>query len=243
MSKRVLITGGTRGVGLAVAARLKLEGYDVIATGRKPTAELAELAASGGGDGRVQFAELELGRHEGFQSFIAGLVKEGGPLYGLINNAAIGLDGVLATMHDTQIADLVNVNVLGTILLTKYAHRSMLARREGRIINISSIIAHTGFNGLSVYAASKAAMQGFTRSLARELGRVNITVNAIAPGYMATDMSAGLDDDKLGAIRRRSPLGRLAETRDVAALVSFLLSEDARNITGTCMTVDAGSTA
>lgn len=243
MSQRVLITGGTRGVGLAIVARLKTEGYAVIATGRKSTPELEALAASGDGPGSVQFRELELSRHEGFQSFIAGLVADGGPLYGLVNNAAMGLDGVLATMHDSQIAQLVNVNVLGTILLTKYAHRSMLARREGRIVNISSIIAHTGFSGLSVYAASKAAMQGFTRSLARELGRVNITVNAIAPGYMATDMSAGLDDEKLSAIRRRSPLGRLAETQDIAALTAFLLSSEARNITGTCMTVDAGSTA
>jgi len=243
MPKRVLITGGTRGAGLAVAARLKRDGYDVIATGRKPTAALTKLAADGEGSGTVQFRALELSRHDSFQSFIGDLVKDGGPLYGLVNNAAIGLDGVLATMHDSQIAELVNVNVLGTILLTKYAHRSMLARREGRIVNISSIIAHTGFNGLSVYAASKAALQGFTRSLARELGRVNITVNAIAPGYMATDMSAGLDDEKLGSIRRRSPLGRLAETEDVAATVSFLLSAAARNITGACITVDAGSTA
>ncbi len=243
MPKRVLITGGTRGVGLAIAARLKRDGCEVIATGRRETPALTELAASGEGPGTVQFRALELGRHDSFQPFIAELVRDGGPLYGLINNAAIGLDGVLATMHDSQIAELVNVNVLGTILLTKYAHRSMLARREGRIVNISSIIAHTGFNGLSVYAASKAAMQGFTRSLARELGRVNITVNAIAPGYMATDMSAGLDDEKLGSIRRRSPLGRLAETDDVAAVVSFLLSDAAKNITGTCITVDAGSTA
>lgn len=243
MSKRVLVTGGTRGVGLAVAARLKLEGYHVLATGRKPTEALDQLAASGEGPGTVEFHALELGRHDTFQEFIAGLVRSGGPLYGLVNNAAIGLDGVLATMHDSQIAELVNVNVLGTILLTKYAHRTMLAKRTGRIVNISSIIAHTGFSGLSVYAASKAAMQGFTRSLARELGRVNITVNAIAPGYMATDMSSGLDDDKLGAIRRRSPLGRLAETSDVAAMTAFLLSDDARNITGTCFTVDGGSTA
>jgi 3-oxoacyl-[acyl-carrier protein] reductase len=225
-----------------MAARLKRDGYDVIATGRKPTEALERLIAEEGA-GSVQFRALELGNHESFQPFVAALVKEGGPLYGLINNAALGLDGVLATMHDSQITELVNVNVLGTILLTKYAHRSMLARREGRIINVSSIIAHTGFNGLSVYAATKAALQGFTRSLARELGRVNITVNAIAPGYMATDMSSGLDDEKLGAIRRRSPLGRLAETGDVAAMSAFLLSGEAGNITGTTFTVDAGSTA
>jgi 3-oxoacyl-[acyl-carrier protein] reductase len=243
MLKRVLVTGGTRGVGLAVAARLKQEGYEVIATGRQTTDALSELIRNGEGSGTVRFRALELNRHDSFHGFVGDLVKEGGPLYGLVNNAAIGLDGVLATMHDSQIIELVNVNVLGTILLTKYAHRSMLARREGRIINISSIIAHTGYHGLSVYAASKAAMLGFTRSLARELGRVNITVNAIAPGYMSTDMSSGIDDGKLDSIRRRSALGRLTETRDVAAAASFLLSDAARNITGICLTVDAGSTA
>jgi 3-oxoacyl-[acyl-carrier protein] reductase len=146
-------------------------------------------------------------------------------------------------MHDSQIRELVEINVLGTILLTKYAHRSMLAQREGRIVNISSIIAQTGFNGLSVYAATKASIEGFTLSLARELGRVGVTVNSIAPGYMATDMSSGLRDAQLDSIRRRSPLGRLVEAEDVASAVAFLLSDGARNITGTCITVDAGSTA
>jgi 3-oxoacyl-[acyl-carrier protein] reductase len=240
--RRILVTGGTRGVGLAVVRKLRQEGYSVVATGRKPTPELLEVIAADGA-GVVSFRPLELGEPQGFQPFIAALVAEGGPFFGLVNNAAVGLDGILATMHDSQIRELVEINVLGTILLTKYAHRSMLAQREGRIVNISSIIAQTGFNGLSVYAATKASIEGFTLSLARELGRVGVTVNSIAPGYMATDMSSGLRDAQLDSIRRRSPLGRLVEAEDVASAVAFLLSDGARNITGTCITVDAGSTA
>jgi 3-oxoacyl-[acyl-carrier protein] reductase len=118
----------------------------------------------------------------------------------------------------------------------------MLSRKEGRIINVSSIIATTGFNGLSVYGASKAGLSGFTRSLARELGRTNITVNCVAPGFMATDMTAGLEGEKLDSIRRRAPLG-LAEPDDAAGAVAYLLSNDARRVTGTTLTVDGGSTA
>ena len=146
-------------------------------------------------------------------------------------------------MHDSQIESLISVNLTGTILLTKYAIRSMLLRREGRVINVSSIIASTGFNGLSVYAATKAALNGFTRSLARELGKAGITVNSVAPGYMQTDMTGALQGEKLESIKRRSPLGRLASVEDAAAAVAWLLSADAAAITGTTLTVDAGSTA
>ena len=116
-------------------------------------------------------------------------------------------------------------------------------KQEGRIINIGSIIGSTGFNGLSVYGASKSAIHGFTKSLSRELGKVNITVNTIAPGYMETSMTQGLKEDKLKSIKRRSPLGRLAEVEDISNSVIYLLSDSARSITGTCITIDAGSTA
>ena len=121
--------------------------------------------------------------------------------------------------------------------------RPMLINRGGRIINISSIIATTGFSGLAVYAATKAALAGFTRSLSREVGKAGITVNTVAPGYMETDMTSALQGDKLQAIRRRSPLGRLAKAEDVAQAVSYLLSDKAASVTGSTMTVDAGSTA
>ena len=160
----------------------------------------------------------------------------------MVNNAGIAFDGVLATMHSTEISKTLRVNLESAIVLTKYASRSMLINSIGRIVNISSIIATTGFNGLSVYAASKAGIEGFTRSLSRELGRSNITVNCVAPGYIETDMTSGMKGDKIDTIRRRSPLG-LAQVEDVAGAVSYLLSKETERITGTIITVDGGSTA
>ena len=164
-------------------------------------------------------------------------------MWGLVNNAAHGTDGVLATLHEKDIAQLIRVNVEAPILLTKYLLRPMLMNRSGRIVNISSIIATTGFSGLSVYGATKAALAGFTRSLSREVGKVGITVNTVAPGYMETDMTSGLQGEKLESILRRSPLGQLAKAEDVAHAVTYLLSEKAANVTGSTITVDAGSTA
>ncbi|MBV9703212.1 MAG: SDR family oxidoreductase, partial [Methylobacteriaceae bacterium] len=135
------------------------------------------------------------------------------------------------------------LNTLSPIVLTKYVVRSMLADGEGRIVNIASIMGFTGFSGLSVYGATKASLIGFTRSLAREVGRVGITVNAVAPGFIATDMTSSLGSAERDKIAGRSALRRLADAEDVAGAVDFLLGPAARNITGTVMTVDAGSTA
>lgn len=239
--KNVLVTGATRGLGLAVATRLAQDGYQVIATGRTLSAELEHEMASTGG--RIVFHRLDLAEQNSLRGFTSDVVKMRGPLYGLVNNAAVAHDGVLATMHESEIAETISVNVTGTIILTKYVTRAMLVSGGGRIVNIASIIGATGFNGLSVYAASKAALIGFTRSLARELGRVNITVNALAPGYMETQMSSGLTDDQVGTILRRTPLGRLVTVAEAAGAVSFLLGPDAATITGTVLTVDGGSTA
>jgi 3-oxoacyl-[acyl-carrier protein] reductase len=239
--KNVLITGAARGLGLAIASRLAGYGYRVIGIGRTLTTEYEALIERTE-NGHVSFQVYDLNDISGIPSLMSGIVKEVGPLYGLVNNAAIGLDGVLATMHANDISRMLRVNLEAPILLTKFACRSMLGRKEGRIINVSSIIATTGFNGLSVYGASKAGLSGFTRSLARELGRANITVNCVAPGFMATDMTAGLEGEKLESIRRRAPLG-LAEPNDAAAAVVYLLSDDARRVTGTTLTVDGGSTA
>lgn len=239
----ILLTGATRGLGLAIARRLKKEGYHVIATGRKLTPELEALISEVELSGKISFHAFDLSLTEQIHEFVQGIVKEHGPIFGLVNNAALGHDGVLATMHDSQISELVNVNVLSPILLTKYASRSMLMKRRGRIINVSSIIATTGFNGLSVYGATKSALTGFTKSLSRELGKRGITVNTVAPGYMATDMTQGLQGGKLESITRRSPFGKLATVDDVAGSISYLLSDDANMVTGTTITVDAGSTA
>jgi 3-oxoacyl-[acyl-carrier protein] reductase len=166
-----------------------------------------------------------------------------GPLYGLVNNAALGTDGVLATMHNSQIEELVRVNTLSPLVLTKYVARAMMADGAGRIVNVASIVGFTGYSGLSVYAATKAAMLGFTRSLAREVGRLGITVNAVAPGFLDTEMTHGLAEEQRRKVVGRSALRRLAGVDDVANAVEYLLSDGARNISGTVLTIDAGATA
>jgi len=240
--RTVIVTGGTRGLGVAVTERLAADGYEVVATGRKLSPQLEEVIAKYP-DGRVRFAAADFENTSGIRETVKQILSDTKQIFGLVNNAAIGDDGVLATMHDSQIERMLQVNCLAPILFTKYVCRAMLTKGDGRIVNISSIIANTGFSGLSVYAATKAAMVGFTKSLARELGKANITVNAIAPGYMSTDMTQGLQGEKLKQIERRSPLSRLARTADVAEAVGFLMGPGGRSITGTTITVDAGSTA
>jgi len=237
----VLVTGATRGLGLAITTRLAADGYRVVGTSRNASDALDALCASH--PGRVFFLPQNIGDTARLHAFVRQVTTMHGPIYGLINNAALGYDGVLATMHESQIGEMLRVNVEAPILLAKYCSRSMLLQRNGRIINVSSIIASTGFSGLSVYGASKSALSGLTRSLSRELGKAGITVNTLAPGYMATEMTIGLQGEKLESIRRRSPLGRLATVEDAASAVAFLLSPEAASITGTTLTVDAGSTA
>jgi 3-oxoacyl-[acyl-carrier protein] reductase len=171
------------------------------------------------------------------------LHKDFGPIYGLVNNAALGLDGALAMMDNGQIERLIRMNTLSPIVLTKYVVRHMMADGGGRIVNVASILGFTGYSGLSVYGATKASMIGFTRSLAREVGRLGVNVNAIAPGFMDTDMTQGLDSQRREQIARRSALRRFPDVEDVADAVEFLLGAKAKNITGTVLTVDAGTTA
>lgn len=242
--RTILVTGITRGLGLQIAKTLLHEGYRVVGTGRTPSPGLIELLQEANREEEcLWFKNLDLGTYADIHPLVLGIKKEVGPIWGLVNNAATAHDGVLATLHQRDIEETIAVNVTGTILLTKSVLRTMLGGVGGRIINISSIVAQTGYNGLSVYAASKSAMIGFTRSLAREVGKQGITVNAIAPGYMETDMSAGLNQDQLNSIRRRSPIGRLATPEDVASAVTYLLSDAAAGVTGTTVTVDAGTTA
>lgn len=236
-----VITGGNSGLGLATAKRLISASYFVVVAARQLTPELEQLITSN--PEAVCFKEFDLEKHTDIHGWVKALVTDFGVPYGLVNNAAVGFDGVLGTMHDTEIIRLMNINVTGTLLLTKYISRSMLRKRTGRIVNVSSIIASTGFNGLSVYAASKAALDGFSKSLARELGKVGITVNTVAPGYMQTAMTDAITTDRLEQITRRSALRRLATVDEAASAIEYLFSESACAITGTKITVDAGSTA
>jgi 3-oxoacyl-[acyl-carrier protein] reductase len=239
MKKNVIVTGARRGLGLAICQRLAADGYKVLAVARSGSPELNALSDSES----VFFECFDLANTDKIHSWVGNLTKRHGRIYGLINNAAIGADGVLATMHDRDIAQSLLVNLESPVVLTKYVSRSMLLGGTGRIINISSIIGSTGFSGLSVYAATKAGLIGFTRSLSRELGKAGITVNCVAPGYMDTDMTKGIAPDKLLSIKRRSPSGKLATVESVAASVAFLLGEDGSMINGATLTVDAGSTA
>lgn len=241
MMRNVIVTGGSRGLGLAISRRLVDDGYRVIAVARRESDELrAEIVRR---DGALAFAALDLQEIGAIPDFVLRLKTEFGAPYGLVNNAGLSSEGLLATMHNSQIELLTRVNVTAPIVLSKYVVRNMMSAGEGRVINISSIIASTGYSGLSVYGATKAALEGFTRSLAREVGRMGITVNAIAPGFIATEMTASLDGDDRAKIAGRAALRRLAVPEDVANAVSFLLDEKARNVTGTVLTVDAGATA
>ncbi|HEY4076170.1 MAG TPA: SDR family oxidoreductase [Rhizomicrobium sp.] len=240
--RNILVTGGTRGVGLAIARKLTADGYRVFALGRKESDALAAAIAAEPA-GMLNFLPFDLMDVDVIPELIREMKAEHGPLYGLVNNAALGTEGLLSNMHNSDIEKLVRLNTISPIVMTKYAVRAMMAAGEGRIVNISSVIGFTGYSGLSVYGATKASMQGFTRSLAREVGRLGVTVNAVAPGFMQTEMTASMTDGQRAKIASRSALKRLVDVQDVAASVAFLMSDAARNITGTVMTVDAGNTA
>jgi 3-oxoacyl-[acyl-carrier protein] reductase len=241
----VLVTGGSRGIGLSIARRLAGAGYNVVAIARRESEELREAtrAIVQKEKGGLRFRGFDLSEIDGIPAFARRLREEFGAIYGLVNNAGIGTEGLLATMHYSEIEALVRLNVLSPMILTKYVVRHMMADGAGRIINISSIIASTGYNGLSVYGATKAAATGFTRSLAREVGKLGITVNAISPGFVDTELTQGLSDDQRRRIAGRSALRRLPESEDVARMVEYLLGDGGRNVTGTVLTIDAGNTA
>jgi 3-oxoacyl-[acyl-carrier protein] reductase len=237
----VLVTGASRGIGLAIAKRLADTGFTVIALAR--TQGEALTAAIDAAGGAIVFAPFDLIQIAAIPDLVRDLKLAHGPLYGLVNNAGLGSDGLLANTHNSQIEAVIQLNVTAPIVLTKYAVRGMMTGNGGRIVNMASIIGSTGYSGLSVYGATKAALIGFTKSLAREVGRVGVTVNAIAPGFIDTDMTAGLGEEGRQRVIARSALRRLAEVEDVAAAVDFLMGEGGRNITGAVLTVDAGNTA
>jgi 3-oxoacyl-[acyl-carrier protein] reductase len=243
--RNILVTGGSRGLGLGIAHQLTMAGYRVIAVARKLnnnlTSAMAKVVRSK--QGELHFIAFDLSDIKAIPDLVKKIRKDFGPIYGLVNNAALGTDGVLALMHTSQIEQLVRVNTVSPIVLTKYVVRSMLSEGGGRIVNIASIIGFSGYRGLSVYAATKASMLGFTRSLAREVGRHGVNVNAVAPGFIATDMTRNMAEEQRKQVVRRSALQRLPDIADVANAVEFLLGDKARNITGTVLTVDAGSTA
>ena len=233
----IIVSGGSKGLGAAIVERLLQRGNRVATFSRKPTPFIEQL------DGQPDFfyQPVDASDSAALRTFVETVHQQWGSIDGLVNNAGIAYDGVLALTNEDQIEKMLQVNLQAAIVLAKECARRMLLGGAGRIVNISSIIAQRGFSGLSVYAATKAGLIGFTRSLARELGPRNIRVNAVAPGYIETDMSESLSPEQRNQIVRRTPLGRLGTADDVVPAIEFLLSPDSDYITGQVLTVDGGS--
>ncbi|MFY8221886.1 MAG: SDR family NAD(P)-dependent oxidoreductase, partial [Pirellulales bacterium] len=235
-----LVSGGSRGLGLAVVERLLARGDSVATFSRSGSEALAALAAKH--PGRLLIESLDAADASALRGFVERAAAAFGSIDHCIANAAIAHEGVLATATDAEIDAMLAVNLRGSIVLVREAVRQMLVKAEQPSVTlVSSIVASHGSPGLAVYAATKAGLEGFARSLARELGPRGIRVNAVAPGFLETDLSASLSADNRSRIIRRTPLGRLGLPADVVGAIDFLSSPRAAFITGQVLTIDGGA--
>jgi 3-oxoacyl-[acyl-carrier protein] reductase len=241
--RSVIVTGGSRGLGAAFVQAFLDIGDSVATCSRTPTSATDAWTSDPDLRERFHYEAFDMAEREPFDAFVRRVVDRFGRIDVLVNNAGVAREGVLGLVPDDDIDAVVDLNLKATLHATRVVVRRMLRQREGRVINISSIVGLSGYRGLSVYGATKAALDGFTRALARELGPRGITVNSVAPGYLQTEMSLGLDGGQLTQITRRTPLGRLADPADIAAAVRFLASPEAAFITGHVLVVDGGLTA
>ena len=232
--KTALVTGASRGIGRAIALEFKEKGYSVIGTATSETGA-AELNDIG-----IQGYVLDLNSHKSIDSFWQKLEDNNQNISLLVNNAGITRDNIVLRMSDEEWSDIMNVHLYGTFQLCKRSLKMMLKSKWGRIINISSASASIGNRGQSNYAAAKAGVEAFTKSLAKEVGKRDITINAVAPGFISTDMTEkneGVNEDYL---IKEIPLGRFGEPSEVANLVTFLCSEEASYITGQTIHINGG---
>ncbi len=233
-----VVTGGSRGIGLAVAGALADGGARVAVIGRD--GERAREAADGlPGEGHAGYS-CDVSDAEQVSGTADAVADELGTVSILVNNAGITRDNILLRLKDEDWDRVMDVNVRGAFLMTRAVTRGMMKARSGVILNVTSVVGLTGNAGQANYAASKAGLVGFTKSVARELASRNIRCNAIAPGYISTDMTADLDDGQVEALQEQIPLGRLGEPEDVAEVARFLCGPGARYITGQVLAVDGG---
>ena len=242
MGKSVLVTGAARGIGKQIAITLAKEGYDVAINYRSMAEELENLKSQIENDYNVKccLVQGDVSNFEDAENMVKQAVQELGNIDVLVNNAGITKDGLLMRMSKDDFEKVVDVNLVGTFNVTRNVIPLMVKQKSGRIINISSVVGVTGNAGQTNYSASKAGIIGFTKSLAREVASRNILVNAVAPGFIATDMTNALSDTQKENISTQIPLKRMGEATDVANLVKFLASEDSSYITGQVINVDGG---
>lgn len=235
-----LVSGGSRGLGLGIVKALLGAGHRVATFSRRETADVAELASVHGD--RFLFTIGDMSQPERFPELLRDVEQRFGRLTGLVNNAGIVAEELIARQAADDIARLLAVNLAGPLMLTRQAVRGMMIEGRGSIVNISSIVSVSGYKGTVAYSATKGGINAMTRALARELGGRGIRVNAVAPGYMETDLVADMDPKQLRQIVRRTPLGRAGAIEDVVGLVLFLLGDGASFISGQTIVVDGGLT-
>ncbi|MEM1056197.1 MAG: 3-oxoacyl-[acyl-carrier-protein] reductase [Bacteroidota bacterium] len=238
--KNVLVTGGTRGIGRAIVQAAAAAGAHVAFTYRSSTDTAAALVDELGGDDRALAIQADAADPEGAAGAIQAVTETWGSIDGLVVNAGITRDGLMIRMTPDDWQAVIDTNLTGAFHAAKAAYRPMMKQRAGSIVTVSSVVGVMGNAGQANYAASKAGLIGFTKSLARELGGRGVRANVVAPGYIETDMTAGLGENVTEAMKGQIPLGRMGQPEDIAAAVLFLLSDASTYVTGHVLHVDGG---